>query len=265
MTILPTTRRAFHELLWFGDQQVQACLFGALLLAGLLLTRFWEPSNSLSRQDFLFLYAVGLQLGLLALRLERPKELVVIAIFHLLATFMEWFKTSPAIGSWQYPGDDVIFRIYQVPLFAGFLYSAVGSYIACAWRLLDFLFSRYPQFGWTVALAVLAYANFFTHHFIIDLRWPQIVAAIALFGPTWVSFRTGRRRRRMPLVLGLMAVAFFIYLAENLGTFAHGWVYPSQADGWHLVSFHKFWAWFLLMILSFVLVSALHRKGLRRR
>jgi len=237
-----------------------ACIFGALLLAGMLATRFWNLDATISRQDFLFLYALALQIALVALRMEHPKGVIVILAFHVLATFMEWFKTSPEIGSWQYPGEGAIFRIYQVPLFAGFLYSAVGSYIARAWRLLDFRFTNYPKVWLTIVVAALAYVNFFTHHYIVDIRWWLIAATMVLFGRTQIIFRTGDRSRKMPLLIGLMLVAFFIWIAENLGTLARGWVYPSQVNGWELVSLHKLWAWFLLMILSFVLVSLLHRR-----
>jgi uncharacterized membrane protein YoaT (DUF817 family) len=39
--LLPLSRRhpALHEFLWFGMKQAWACLFGALLLAGILVTR----------------------------------------------------------------------------------------------------------------------------------------------------------------------------------------------------------------------------------
>jgi uncharacterized membrane protein YoaT (DUF817 family) len=33
------------------------------------------------------------------------------------------------------------------------------------------------------------------------------------------------------------------------------WIYPNQKDGWQLVSLGKLSSWYLLMILSFVLVS----------
>ncbi len=63
----------------------------------------------------------------------------------------------------------------------------------------------------------------------------------------------------MPVLLGFFLVALFIWLAENVGTFAHAWSYPSQRDGWHMVSITKLGAWYLLMIISVVLVSLLHR------
>ena len=63
----------------------------------------------------------------------------------------------------------------------------------------------------------------------------------------------------MPLAVGLLLVALFIWFAENLGTFARAWVYPSQDKGWHPVSLDKLGSWYLLMIISFVLVAAVHR------
>ncbi len=53
--------------------------------------------------------------------------------------------------------------------------------------------------------------------------------------------------------------AGFIWLAENIGTFAGAWMYPSQRAGWTLVSLSKLNAWFLLMILSYTMVAALNR------
>ncbi len=255
------SKAAFYEIFWFSSRQIFACLFGALLLLGILGTRNWDFADGVSRSDFLFLYALGLQVGLIALRLEHRGEIAVILAFHILATLMELFKTSPEIGSWKYPEEGVLFRIYQVPMFAGFLYSAVGSYIARSWRLFDFQFTNYPRFSCTVLLAVLAYLNFFTHHFFYDIRWVLIAASIILFGRCQLTFKTGRGIRKMPLLLGLFAVAFAIWIAENAGTYARAWVYPSQELEWHMVSIQKFWAWFLLMMLSFVLVSFIHKKN----
>jgi uncharacterized membrane protein YoaT (DUF817 family) len=246
---------SFNELIGFGKTQVLACLFGVLFLAGLLITRSWQPDVALSRSDLLFLYAIFLQAALIVFRMEHKEEVIVILAFHILATAMEWFKTSPEIGSWSYPDEGVIFRIYQVPMFAGFLYSAVGSYIARSWRLFDFRFSRYPPVWTTVVLAVLAYANFFTHHFTCDIRWILIAASVVMFGRCTLTIRSGKRDRKLPLLLGLGFVALAIWGAENIGTYARAWMYPGQKEGWEMVSFQKFWAWYLLMILSFVLVS----------
>lgn len=254
----PAPPSLLEEFLWIGRQQILACVFGILLLAALILTRSWEGMAGLSRQDFLFLYALGLQLLLIVLRFEHRDEVFVILVFHILATAMEWFKTSPSVGSWKYPAEGVIFRVYEVPLFAGFLYSAVGSYLARAWRLFRFRFTAYPPLGTTVVLAFLAYANFFTHHYVPDFRWPLIGMSVALFGRTLLTVRTRGRDRTLPLLPVFLGIAFLVWVAENAGTYARVWVYPHQAEIWHPVSIQKLWAWYLLMLLSFVLVSLVH-------
>src|ERR1700742_89968 len=139
-------KTALHTFLVFGIKQAYACLFGGWLLGVIVVTAFWYPFHGLYRYDFLFLCAVGFQLLLIATRLEQPQEIVVILVFHLLATAMELFKTSPGIGSWNYPGPAVI-RLAGVPLFAGFMYSAVGSYIARAWRVFELRFTHHPRRG----------------------------------------------------------------------------------------------------------------------
>ena len=255
-------RRALHpfvlEFIAFGFKQAYACIFGGALLAAILVTHYWYPLEGLARYDFLFLFAIGVQLILLATRLESWQEAGVIIAFHLLATAMEIFKTSDAIRSWRYPGESV-FGIANVPLFAGFMYSAVGSYLARVWRIHDFRFTAYPPQAPTLAIAALIYINFFTHHFIWDLRWALFVAIAWYYRGCWVHFKVLTVHRRMPLLLGFVLVALFIWFAENLATWARIWLYPSQAQGWVMVPLAKMGSWFLLMILSFVLVAWLHR------
>ena len=250
--------KLFHEFVVFGVKQAYACIFAGSLLAAILITHFWYPPENLHRYDVLFLFAVGIQLLLLVTRLESFREAGVIIVFHLLATLMELFKTSDAIQSWQYPGEFSI-GIGHVPLFAGFMYSAVGSYIARVWRIFDFRYSGYPALPLTLILAALIYLNFFTHHFIVDLRWGLFCAVIILFGQTRIYFRIMIEYRSMPLVVGWALVALFIWIAENTATFGAIWLYPNQYNGWNPVPFTKAGSWFLLMILSFVLVSLVHR------
>ena len=245
--------RVWHELLIFGVLQAWACLFAGVLLGFILLTKFSYPSwMPIARYDFLLLVAVTTQVALLALKFERIEEAKVILIFHVVATVMELFKTAK--GSWVYPDANVI-RIAGVPLFSGFLYSAVGSYIARCWRLFDFRFSNYPDARWTWFLALLIYVNFFTHHYIIDARWALFAMAAAIYGRTMIHFTVDRVPRRMPLLLGFFLVSLFIWLAENIGSFSAVWLYPHQLRTWSPVTWGKLGSWFLLMIISFVLVS----------
>jgi len=245
-----------HEFVVFGLKQAAACLFGGLMVALLLASWRWYPRDAwLARYDFLTVAALAIQGILLAAKLESREEARVILLFHVVGTAMELFKT--AVGSWNYPEPSLL-RLGGVPLFTGFMYAAVGSYIARAWRLFDFRFTRHPPFAATVALAAAIYLNFFTHHFLPDARPLLFVAVAWLFGPCRIHFRIRRTHRRMPLLLGFVLVALFIWLAENVGTFSHAWLYPTQRHGWHWVPFGKLGAWLLLMIISYVMVSALH-------
>ena len=250
--------RSFIREFWlFGLKQAYACIFGGFLLAVMVVTRYWYPFDSLHRYDFIFLAAVTFQLLLLVFRLETLRESLVIVVFHVVATVMELFKTSDAIGSWRYP-EQFIFGIATVPLFTGFMYSAVGSYIARIWCIFHLQYADYPSKSYTFVLVVLIYLNFFSHHFIWDLRWPLLVLTAVMFRKTKIYFRVRRTHRNMPLLLGWLLVALFIWFAENIATFTNVWIYPNQAHEWHLVSISKLVAWFLLMLISFVLVSLIN-------
>jgi len=250
---------AVHELFWFGFKQAWACLFGGVMVGLLLVTWRWYPRDAaLARYDFLTLAALTIQALLIGLRLETRREAAVICLFHGVGTAMELFKT--AAGSWIYPEQSVL-HLGGVPLFTGFMYACVGSYIARAWRLFEFRFEHHPPLWLCIVLAMAIYLNFFAHHFITDLRVPLFVAVALMFGRTWVCYRVRSRYRRMPLLLGFVLVALFIWLAENAGTFTRAWQYPNQRDGWTLVPFSKLGAWLLLMIISYVMVAALYRRA----
>ena len=245
-----------REFWLFGLKQAQASLFGGAFLGLILATTLWYPDSApLYRYDFLFLAAIAIQVILVALRLETLEEAKVIFLFHAVGTVMELFKTQ--VGSWTYP-DESLIRLGAVPLFSGFMYSAVGSYIARATRLFDLRYSHFPPRAWTMVLASLIYANFFLHHYIIDMRIGLYLLTVVLFARTRVYFTVDKKPRWMPLLLGFGLVALFIWFAENVGTFGRIWVYPHQMDGFSVVKPEKIGAWFLLMIISFVLVTIVH-------
>ena len=250
-------RSPMFEFVMFGIKQAWACLYGGAMLALLILTMlFWPKEGAvLSRFDFLFLAAIALQVLLVALKLERMEEVKVIAIFHVVGTIMELFKTH--MGSWTYPGD-AFFKIGGVPLFTGFMYACVGSYIARITRLMDLRFSHYPPIWTTWVLAIGAYVNFFTHHFGPDIRVGLYLLSILIFARTRVYFTPDQKARWMPMLIGFLLVSLFIWFAENIGTFTNTWIYPHQMGGWHMVPFSKMGAWYLLMLLSFVLVTHVH-------
>lgn len=244
------------ELLVFGLKQAWACVFGALLLAAVIAARLWYPDDAvLARNDALVIFAVVVQVGMVAFRLESRRELATILMFHVVGTVMEIFKTD--VGSWEYAAGGVL-HVGAVPLFTGFMYGAVGSYLARVMRLFDLRFTRYPPLWATAPLAVAIYVNFFSHHYVVDVRWWLVVAVLLLYGRCRMHVRVLRARFWMPVVLAFLLVAVFIWFAENIGTLTQTWTYPDQSDGWHLVSVSKLVAWFLLMNLSVVLVTIAH-------
>lgn len=240
------------EFILFGLKMAWSCLFGAAMLALLILTHlFWPDTAPLLRYDFLFVAAVILQILMLVLRLESFEEARVIFLYHVVGTVMEIFKTH--MGSWAYP-DDALIRIGGVPLFTGFMYACVGSFIARAGRVMDLRYTHYPPLWATFVLAALIYLNFFTHHYIWDFRYLLFAAIGLLWWRSWIVFRVDRKDRRMPFILANVLTAFFLWVAENIGTATRTWVYPDQ-DVWRMVSLHKMGAWALLLVLSFVMVS----------
>jgi uncharacterized membrane protein YoaT (DUF817 family) len=246
-----------YEFALFGFKQGWACLFGGLMLALLLGTHLFYPEGALlARYDFLTVAALAIQVWMLAFRLETVEEAKVILAFHVVGTVMELFKTSA--GSWLYPEPSLL-RIGGVPLFSGFMYAAVGSYLARVWRIFAFRFTHFPRLLWAQLLAAAIYINFFAHHWLPDVRLALFAVMALLFWRTRVYFTVWREPRWMPLLLGWFLVALFIWFAENIGTFARAWTYPSQNHGWEPVSPAKLGAWYLLMFISFVLVATVHR------
>ncbi|MFH0302754.1 DUF817 domain-containing protein [Bradyrhizobium sp. 31Argb] len=247
---------ALYEFFRFGVKQGWACLFGGIAVALMIGTwRFYPADAALPRYDFLLLCMIAVQAVLLATRLETLEEAKIILIYHVVGTVMEIFKTS--VGSWIYP-EPSFFRIGGVPLFTGFMYSCIGSYLCRVWRLFDFRFFDHPRRLSLILLSMAIYVNFFSHHFVPDARWLLFGAAAWLLGRTTVGFKVWREYRSMPLLLGLLLVSLFIWFSENIGTFTKIWLYPSQRHGWSMVSFDKLGSWFLLLIVSYTLVSLIN-------
>ena len=190
--------QAAFEFLAFGVKQAWACVFGGALLALLLATHLFYPENApLARYDFLTLAALALQAGLIASKLETLEEARVIAAFHLVGTLMEIFKTH--VGSWSYPEANLL-RIGGVPLFSGFMYAAVGSYLVRVQRVFDFRFERFPPLWAQSALALAIYVNFFSHHYVVDIRYGLFAATALIYGRCVVWFRPDAVHRPMPLI-----------------------------------------------------------------
>jgi uncharacterized membrane protein YoaT (DUF817 family) len=72
-----------------------------------------------------------------------------------------------------------------------------------------------------------------------------------------VQFTTNGHQRSMPLVVSFLLIGFFIWVGENMATFLGAWKYASQHEGWKMVSLGKISSWFLLIVLSIVIIAQL--------
>ncbi len=242
----------------FVLKQAWACLFGILLLAAVICTNaIWVDDWQIERYDALFAIAVSTQVAMLLFRLETWQEAKVILLFHATGTAMEFFKVNA--GSWTYP-EDAIFMVFNVPLFSGFMYASVGSYIARVIRIFNMRFSPYPPFWMTGALATAIYINFFSHHFIPDIRIALFAATVLLFWRTRVMF-TVIKPRAVPLPLAAFMASFMLWIAENIGTLTGTWVYAGTSD-FSMTSFSKIGSWYLLLYVAFVTVTLVIREPL---
>jgi uncharacterized membrane protein YoaT (DUF817 family) len=241
--------QACAQLLRFTWLEVRACAFAAVIFAGLAASTV--VPLPVPRYDALLVYGVLATLAFWWLRLETGREVLGTLAFHLVGLAFEMVKVR--LGSWEYP-ERAHTKVLGVPLYSGFMYAAVGSYIARAWRLFDLRVSRYRPWA-TAVIAVLIYANFLTHHVMPDLRVLLALALVGVTWGTWVHFTVGRARYRMPLAVSFVLIGFFLWLAENISTVFEAYRYPDQADGWSMVHVGKFGSWALLVVVSFVLVA----------
>lgn len=254
-TRLSGPRRFLAEFVYFGIKEARACLFVGLFFAAVVLVPR-QGLPGLPRYDVLLVLALAIQGWMVWARLETLDELKAISVFHLVGFALEVFKTSGGIQSWAYP-DFAYSKLFGVPLFAGFMYAAVGSYIIQAWRLLDLRVEHHPPHWMAALVAAAIYANFFTHHYIGDYRWYLAACALGLYARATVVFRPLDRERRMPLVLAFVLIGFFIWLAENISTFFGVWRYPNQLGAWSAVHVGKWSSWSLLVVMTFTIVANL--------
>ena len=240
------------------------CFFACLLLSypvHLLLP-------SLARYDALFILL--LPLSVLVHRYQIPpfqshahphEGLWVQLTFHVLGYAFELFKVNYT-HSWSYP-EAGLSKCFGVPLYAGFMYGAVGAYISASfqwYRVRVKRLSRSLLGGWIG----LCYLSFFLRPFIhFDLRYISLLGlSITLFYTPLVGFTT--RPFRLRALYPLLFLGVFVYLAENIATFGGAWVYRHQASGWMPVKLNIITSWMCLAAVPFGM-SLLIRAGYQKR
>ncbi|MCK6460990.1 MAG: DUF817 domain-containing protein [Planctomycetes bacterium] len=253
-------RSEVREALFFTCHHAASCAFAAWIFLWLGLTR-WIEVPGIARYDLMLLLCLAFQGFAVWRRIETVDELKVICVFHLLGLAMEIVKVRH--GSWSYPGPGVA-KVMGVPLFSGFMYASVASFMCQAWRRLDLVMVRWPRPAVAAPIAAAIYLNFFTNLFLPDVRWAILPLLLLAFARTTVEYTPCLVRRRMPILVSFGLIAFFIWLAENIGTFLSAWRYPSQHHGWRPVYLQKLTSWYLLVIVSLLIVVELKRAKLRR-
>ncbi|HXK37467.1 MAG TPA: DUF817 domain-containing protein [Candidatus Paceibacterota bacterium] len=243
--------------------EAHAGLFVGLLLIVFAISR--EYTFLLPRYDFIFAAALLIQSLLIIFKFETMSEVRAITFFHIVGFVLEVFKTHPSIGSWSYPEFGYT-KILGVPLYAGFMYASIGSYMMRAWKDFELSIIHPPKRWLAVLLASLVYLNFFTHHYIFDFRYILIALILFVFRKTTIHYRAFGGVRRLHSSLVFFFFGIMIWIAENIATYLGAWQYPHQSLGWHIVHPQKIISWALLVIISFIIVASRDKawRGLER-
>lgn len=236
----------------FVQQEALSCLFPVLVFAMLALSHLF--AGIMPRYDFMLIACLLIQATLYYTGIETRDEVLVICVFHLLGLLMELFKVH--FSSWAYP-EFAYLKIGGVPLYSGFMYASVASYMCQAWRRLNLQILNWPGHTITRTIGALIYLNFFSNHFIIDVRYAIGLLILIFFRRSVVVYYLGSKPYRMPVIVSFMLIGFFIWLAENIATRLGAWKYAYQHNAWQVVNYQKISSWMLLVIVSFIIVAEL--------
>lgn len=247
------------QFTWFGYLQAISCVFPVLIFLSLALSTVLPLG--IARYDLLLLICIIVQIIMYKTGIETADEVLVITLFHMLGLVMELHKVN--VGSWSYP-EEAVTKIAGVPLYSGFMYASVGSYICQAWRNLKLDVQHWPQDILAYIVGVAIYVNFFTNAFIPDLRLYITVFLVIVFRRTKFLFRVFEKTYSISALLSFLIIGFFIWLAENIATYFGAWKYAYQHAGWQMVSWHKITSWGLLVIVSIIIVGQLKLIKARR-
>lgn len=242
-----------RQLFTFGYKQALCCIFPVAIFIILALSKQISVPY-LYRYDFILIGCLLMQFFMVYTKLESIDELKVISLFHIIGLGLELFKVH--VGSWSYP-EQAYTKIWDVPLYSGFMYASVASFICQSWHRMDLKFYNYPKSYVTFSLASVIYLNFFLHHYLIDIRWGIIASLFIIFRKTKVAYRVNEVVYKMNIILAFLLIGFFIWIAENVSTFFGAWQYPNQSNEWNLVHPGKITSWFLLVIISIIIVANL--------
>ncbi len=177
------------QLLYFTYEQALSCLFPVVIFLTLALSKIISIPG-FYRYDFILIVCLLMQWVMYKTGLETKDELKVITVFHLIGLLLEIYKVH--FGSWSYP-EEAYSKVFGVPLYSGFMYASVASYICQAWRRLHLQMYLWPRAIFAVPLGAMIYFNFFTHHFLYDFRWVLTLLLFIVFFRTFCGIFITRR------------------------------------------------------------------------
>ncbi len=244
------------NILYFTKHQALSCLFPVVIFASIALTKFVEIPF-IPRYDLILMICIVTQIIMLKTGMETRDEFKASCLFHVIGLAMEIFKVN--MGSWVYP-EFAHSKVFGAPLYGGFMYASVASYVCQAWRRFDLKFVNWPNKYVTISVATAIYLNFFTLHFAPDVRLLIATVAIVIFAKSFVQFNMRGKRWKMPVLGSFALIGLFIWTAENYLTFFNAWRYPNQADIWRMVNYGKIGSWILLVTITIIIVVNLKHK-----
>jgi uncharacterized membrane protein YoaT (DUF817 family) len=253
---LPGPGKRLRFLASFVWLEAQACTFPFALVGLLVLTKAIDLPW-LARYDWLFLLCIGVQLIMVATKLETWRDAAVVGVFHLLGIGLDLYKVKQ--GSWTYP-EPAFFVVGQVPLYAGFMYGSVASFMALAWKKHALRAKDWPDWRLTLPIATLIYAQFFLPVWGVWSRIAMVALVCLVFRRCTVHFTAASERWWIPMPVAFVLIGSMIYVAENIATYFGAWSYPYQMQGWTPVDPNKLLSWILLMTVSLVVVAEYKRR-----
>lgn len=241
--------------LYFGIKNALSCSFPVFIFILLAVSKQLEY-HWIYRYDFLLILCIMHQYCMVKWKIESRNELLVICLFHGLGLLMEVYKVHH--GSWSYP-EPGLTKFWGVPLYSGFMYASVASFMCQAWHWFDLKVIHPPPRSVSVMLAAAIYLNFFTHHYIYDFRWILLGIVVLLYVPARILYAPYKRYFSMPVVLSMTLIGVFIWFAENIATYFGAWKYTYQHHNWVMVDAGKLSSWILMSIVSYIIVIELKR------
>lgn len=210
-----------RELGGFIWRHIQSSVFPLFLFGVMGLTTV--STLGLPRYDLLLGLSLAMQAFMVISGLETVNELKMVSAFHLLGLCLELYKVSH--GSWSYPEPG--FKIRGVPLYSGFMYASVASYMMQGWKRFELQLEGWPKLPYLAIAAISIYANFFLSRVFGDVRWWIIAIILVIFWKCRVRFTTiVGVRRSMPMLVAYGLIGLFVWFAEHLCTWLRAWEYP---------------------------------------